>query len=226
MRVVRGRSVVEVGEEAFAALLGRYRRLVVDVGTGDGRFPYALAKEHPEALVVGLDLGAENLRELSHRASRRPERGGRPNVLYALAAAESPPAELAGRASEVHVTLPWGRLLEGVALGDPEVLAGLARLAAGGARLAILLNCEVWGETVPGEVHHLPAVTVEYARETLGPRFAAHGIALRDARMLTREEVARLQSTWAKRLRHGREHARFLHLEAVVGGGGARPVPA
>ena len=34
--------------------------------------------------------------------------------------------------------------------------------------------------------------------------------------MLAREEMGRLQSTWAKRLRHGREHARFLLLEAVV----------
>ena len=216
MQVVRGRSLLELGEAPFRELLAGHERLVVDVGTGDGRFPYAYARDHPEALVVGLDLVAENLREVSHRASRRPERGGRPNVLYALASAERPPPELAGLASEVFVVLPWGRLLEGVALADPEVLDGIAGLAAPGARLAIVLNCEVWGETVPAGVDHLPVVTEEYAREALAPRLAGHGVVMTEGRMLAREEMGRLQSTWAKRLRHGREHARFLLLEAVV----------
>src|SRR5207237_9706896 len=105
-------------------------------------------------------------RGVAQRTARKPARGGRPGGLYALAGVERPPPELVGGAWEVHVILPWGGLLEGVVLADPEVLDGLARLAAPGARLAIVLNCEVWGETVPAQVRELPAVTEEYARGT------------------------------------------------------------
>ena len=66
-------------------------------------------------------------------------------------------------------------------------------------------------------------MTADYARAVLAPRLAEHGIVLREARLLSKEEVGRLQSTWAKRLRHGREHARFLLLEAVVRPGEAAP---
>jgi 16S rRNA (adenine(1408)-N(1))-methyltransferase len=226
MLVVRGRDVAELDQAAFAALAGPYGRLVVDVGTGDGRFAYAYARDHPEAFVVALDPVKENLRELSHRALRKPGRGGLPNVLFVWGVVERPPPELAGRADEVHVVLPWGKLASGLLLAEPEVLDGLVFLARAGAALDLVLNAEVWEEPVPLEARDLPRLTVDYVGATLAPRFHARGIEIRQVGRLARGEIERLPSTWARRLSHGREHPNFVHVEAVLrpdGDPAARP---
>jgi 16S rRNA (adenine(1408)-N(1))-methyltransferase len=166
--------------------------------------------------VVALDPVKENLRELSHRALRKPGRGGLANVLFVWGVVERPPAELAGRADELHVVLPWGRLARGLLLADAEVLDGLVFLARPGAALDAVLNAEVWEEPVPVEARDLPRLTVEYVAEELAPRLGERGIEVRRVGWLGRAEIDRLQSTWARRLSHGREHPRFVHVEAVL----------
>jgi 16S rRNA (adenine(1408)-N(1))-methyltransferase len=216
MLVVRGKDVAELDRAAFAAVAGSCERLVVDVGTGDGRFAYAYARDHPGSLVVALDPVKENLRELSRRARRKPGRGGLANVLFVWAAIERPPAELAGQADEVHVVLPWGKLARGLLLAEPEVLDGLVFVARPGAALELVLNAEVWEEPVPVEARDLPRLTVEYVADELAPRLAERGIEVRGVGRLPREEIDRLPSSWARRLSHGREHPNFVHVEAAL----------
>lgn len=216
MKVIRGGTIAELGKDETAALLDGYDRVVVDVGAGDGRFAYAYARDHADAFVLGLDVARENLRQAARKAGRKPQRGGLRNVAYVWAAAEDPPAELTSIADEVHVILPWGRLLDGLVLGEREVLDGIAALAAPGARVEVTLNCEVWGANVPVKVRHLPELTPEYVRETLTEPYARSGLVLSETRMLTRDEARTVDSPWAKRLRSSRDWPRFLYLEALA----------
>src|SRR5512146_2508290 len=121
-------------------LVAAHDGVTVDLGCGDGRFAYRYAREHPERFVIGVDPVAENMRELSARAARKPARGGLPNALYAVASVELLPGELRGIASEIFVTLPWGSLMRGLILAEPVVLDGIASLARAGAELRIVLN--------------------------------------------------------------------------------------
>src|SRR2546430_12368378 len=107
----------------LASLSAGYRAVAVDVGTGDGRFAYAYARKHPDWLVIGMDPAREGLREMSMRAMRKPARGGLPNVIYVWSGIEQPPDELGHIADEVHVVLPWGKLLPGVVLPVHDVLS-------------------------------------------------------------------------------------------------------
>ena len=59
----------------------RTRTCAVDVGTGDARFAYHLASEHPDWLVIGLDALDEPMGEIAYKATRKPTRGGRPNLV-------------------------------------------------------------------------------------------------------------------------------------------------
>ena len=68
--------------------------------------------------------------EASRRAARPARRGGLPNALFVVAAAEAPPPELHGLADLVTITLPWGSLLRGALALDDAVAAGIARLVA------------------------------------------------------------------------------------------------
>lgn len=213
MIVVEGRRTREAD-----GLPSGYDRVLVDLGTGDGRHAYGLAGERPDWLVVGVDAISEPMAELSAKASRKPAKGGRPNLVYVRASAEQPPPELRGRADEVHVVLPWGALLAGTLLPRPDVLGGIVALARpAGARLSLVLNAEPWLESTPKDMAELPAVTVEHVDRALAPAYAEAGIVLGPARLVGRAEVDALNSTWAKRLAasHG-GHPRFVAVEGEV----------
>lgn len=221
MIVVEGkrRREMDAAELAERMAAAGTSRVVVDVGTGDGRFAYAYAGEHPDAFVVGVDAIAERLDEVSAKGARKPAKGGRPNVLFVRASAEGPPAELRGRADEIHVLLPWGALLVGTMLAEPAVMGGLASLAApGGAELVVVFNAEVWEDSTPHHMTDLPAVTVEYVHRTLAPAYEQFGIRLSDAQEMAPDEIKALPTTWARKLSHGR-HPKFVLARGQVVGG-------
>jgi 16S rRNA (adenine(1408)-N(1))-methyltransferase len=194
-----------------------HRRIVVDVGTGDGRFAYATAAARPDWFVVGIDAISERQAELSTKAARKPARGGLANVLFVRATAEAPPAELHHRADDVHVVLPWGALLVGTMLAEPETLNGLTTLAKPGATLTVVFNAEVWEDSTPKDMADLPPVTVEYVDTVLRPAYKVFGVDLEPSRLLTPEEVDTLPTTWARKLAasHG-GHPRFVLARGTV----------
>ncbi len=217
LTVVRGRRLVELdGADVRALLDGRWAGVAVDVGTGDGRLALQLARSRPDWLVVGMDANASGMEASSSRALRKPARGGVANVVYVAASVESWPTVLWGRASEVSVVLPWGRLMSGLLLGSPDIVGGVARLGRPGASVRIVLNGEVWGDPVPVEAQDLPEPTVGLVRDELAPTWRAAGLVVDEAWWLSPEEIAGIPSTWARRLSHGRAHPRFLAVRATV----------
>ena len=202
--------------EEYATLRARHGRVLADVGTGDGRYAYALATAEPDALVVGIDALDEPMGEMARRASRKPERGGRPNLLFVRASIETLPDELRCCADTVTVMLPWGRLLEGIVLGDDAVFGGLAAIARPGARFEITLNGEIWESSTPARYADLPVPTREYVAEVVAPAAARAGIELSGARLLDASEANALPSTWARRLAHAREYPRFVRVDGAL----------
>ena len=169
---------------------------------------------------MGIDAIDENMGEIAHKASRKPAKGGLANLVLLRGTAEALPTELDRLADEVHVVLPWGSLLAGIVLGRPEIVGGLARLCAPGARVSMILNGEIWETSTPTRFEDLPDATPEHVAAVVAPAFAAHGITLQPARSLSAEETRALRSTWAKKLHHGRTHPRFVLVEGVAGRSG------
>ncbi len=215
MIIVRGKQTSDIDAPALAAMLAPYAGVTIDLGAGDGRWAYRYASAHPDRFVVAIDPVAENMRELSAKAARKPERGGLANVLYVAASIERLPDELRGIAGEIVVTLPWGSLMRGIILGDDIVLSAIASLATDGATLRIVLNTRIFDDPVPLDVRDLPDVTPDYVRETLAPAFARHGIEITEARYMDADEVAAIETTWAKKLSH-RHPPRSVLIEATV----------
>jgi 16S rRNA (adenine(1408)-N(1))-methyltransferase len=212
MVVVRGRRTEEMDGATFAELAGRHRDVLVDVGTGDGRFALHLARQRPATLVVGLDALRENLEDTARRAGRRTDKGGASNVLYVHAAAERPPTELHGRADAVQVILPWGKLMVGLLLAQADVLDGLRALGHAGTAFRAVVNAEVWGDPIPLEARDLPELTPERATTELAPGYAVRGIRIDGAAVLDEAGVDALRSTWARKLAASRALPRFVEL--------------
>lgn len=128
--VVRGRSIVRLPASQLRERAAAAARIVVDLGAGDGRLTYRLARAHPDWLCVAVDACAAAMRRLSSRAARRMARGGAPNALFLVASAESLPDAREAMADEITVQYPWGGLLRAVIEPDPAILRQIARIGA------------------------------------------------------------------------------------------------
>jgi 16S rRNA (adenine(1408)-N(1))-methyltransferase len=168
--------------------------VIADLGTGDGRFVLATAAAHPSHLVLGIDADAATMAVASRRAARPAGRGGRPNALFAVAAAEALPGELDAVADRVTINLPWGSLLRGALGLDRAAADGIARLVAPGGRVEILV--------APAPRDRLaPAVDVaDRLAGDLAAGWAVRGLTLADARPATATELAATRSSWLRRL--------------------------
>jgi 16S rRNA (adenine(1408)-N(1))-methyltransferase len=157
------------------------------------------AASRPDTLVVGLDANAGGMAEASRRAARKATRGGLPNALFIVAAAESLPCELDGAFDEVPVQFPWGSLLRGLVRPSPEFLEGLARVLKPGGSLRILVSITE-RETQAGVE---PLTEADIRR--LDKPYERHGLLLCDPRPADAELIRASHSTWAKRLGRDRE---------------------
>jgi 16S rRNA (adenine(1408)-N(1))-methyltransferase len=111
---IRGKTSAEIDAEGLAAGVARYGDVLVDVGTGDGRYVLHAARSCPTWFVIGVDACRENLRKASRNAP--------PNAMYVIANALALPRELGGMASRVTINFPWGTLLRGLLDGEPMLL--------------------------------------------------------------------------------------------------------
>jgi len=183
-------------------LLGAASRVLVDLGTGDGRAVLERARREPDALVIGIDASAAGMAESSFRAARSPRKGGLPNALFVVASAEAPPLELAGRTDELTIAFPWGSLLRGaLALeGAADASCGIVRLVALGATARILVSVD------PRDRLAIPPLDAG-TRDDLEDRWRLLGGEVVEWRPATDADIRATGSTWARRLRAGRDRS-------------------
>lgn len=215
MQVVQGKRLVAADPEALAALRAGADRVIVDVGTGDARTAYRLAKAQPDRLVIGVDPAWQRMTPTSVRASRKPAKGGAPNLLLVNAAIETVPDDLHGIADEVLVLMPWGKLLRGVVHGDADVCTGLRSVARAGATLEITVGTSIWRDPVPLEIRDLPELTPGYVDTVLADRLAGCGWQVTGAEVISGAEMDRISSSWARRLGSANPEV-VIHIRAVA----------
>jgi 16S rRNA (adenine(1408)-N(1))-methyltransferase len=187
--------------------------VIVDIGTGDGRYVYRSARANPDKFYIGIDVQRKALEKVSEKIHRKPDRGGLPNVLFVHAPVEELPTELNHVADEIHVHFPWGSLLRSVAVGDKGVLGGLRKIAAPGAWLEVLVGLDEGKDSSEAVRLQLPALTEEYLQSTLIPRYEAAGFDVQESGIIPHSKWPHLETTWAKRLQDSNAR-RLLFLVA------------
>ena len=202
MRILEGTQRRDISGDEFSALVERFGAADLDVGTGDGRFVLGMAAKHADRLIVGLDPVQEAMRSAANRVTRRRTRLD--NVLFVIASVEQMPPEFSGMFQRVFVNLPWGSLMRGLILGDPLILAQLARIGQPAATYTIRLNLRVFSDPVPLDIQDLPEVTVEYVREHLAGPYADAGLIITEVRQLSESDLKDLRTSWTRRLSHQR----------------------
>lgn len=187
--------------------------VIIDIGTGDGRFVYQSARQNPNKLYIGIDPNARPLEKISEKTHRKPAKGGAPNVLFIQAAVEDLPSELNGVADEVHVHFPWGSLLRAVATGEITVLQNLRRICAPGALLEIVIGLDPARDQTEIERLGLIPLSIEFIDQQLTPNYRAAGFETIERGIIAASEWPKINTSWAKRL-HGNEQRDITYLIA------------
>jgi len=183
--------------------------VIVDLGTGDGRAALTLAETDPRTLVIGIDADAASMAETSRRAARPAHKGGRSNLLFVVAAAESPPPELLGLADEVRILFPWGSLLRGVLGADARVAEGIARLTRPGGRVSAIVS------VTPRDGLEATASFDPAGLAGIGDAARRFDLRLTATRRASVEDVRATRSTWGRRLLAGAGDRPVWRLEFV-----------
>jgi 16S rRNA (adenine(1408)-N(1))-methyltransferase len=174
--------------------------VIVDIGTGDGRFVYQCARENRAKFYIGIDANTKPLEKISMKATRKPAKGGAPNALFIQAAIEELPTDLNDTANEIHIHFPWGSLLRAVATGDENALRGLHRIGARGCLLEVVIGIDTERDRAEIERLALPDLSLNYIESVLTARYEQIGFEMREKGVLSIADWERLHSSWARRL--------------------------
>jgi 16S rRNA (adenine(1408)-N(1))-methyltransferase len=188
METIRGRKSRVLDWNEFRDRLTGYRRVLLDLGTGDGRYVYHLAQKQPDRFIVGVDACRENLR--NHSQARLT------NMLFIIASAQDLPRELDSLASHIVINFPWGSLLESLLAGDAKLMNRLASVSQDGAQIAIRLNGGAIAEV---------GMDLETGTERICTNMEQAGWHMKPVALMDVVALRRFPTTWAKRLAYGRD---------------------
>ncbi|TYQ16128.1 UNVERIFIED_CONTAM: 16S rRNA (adenine(1408)-N(1))-methyltransferase [Acetivibrio alkalicellulosi] len=214
MRILKGKSVVEMTD--LNEVLEGFESVIVDIGTGNGRFVYKHAQSNKNNFYIGVDPAAENMMEYASKIIKKPKKGGLNNALYVICGAEELPEEIYSKADKIYINLPWGSLLEGVVKGNDVILENIVKVAKSSqASLEIWFTYNNLHEAGEMSRRELPALSVEYIKDTLVPIYNASGIEINDIEIVTNEELKEFDTQWSKRLGFGRAREVY-RIKAVI----------
>jgi 16S rRNA (adenine(1408)-N(1))-methyltransferase len=203
MYTVQGKVTVPMEATTFAAHVARYSNILVDLGTGDGRYARHTAQARPDWLVVGVDACREQLHPNSRRAL--------PNLLFVVANAYTLPPDLSGLATRLTINFPWGSLLAGLVAGDPSLLSSVRALVRPGATVDVALNGGALAEV---------GATLEEGGPLVCAALEQAGFVVKSPVVMDAAALRAWPTTWAHRLAFGRD-PRGLLLRAREPAGSA-----
>jgi 16S rRNA (adenine(1408)-N(1))-methyltransferase len=200
METIRGKASRELDFNGLRERLSGYKHILLDLGTGDGRYVRTLAEHNPDWFAIGVDTCRENLQEHSRAKAC--------NMLFIIAGAQNLPRELSGRVARLTINFPWGSLLDTLLSGDTALLDGIRRVSHAAASLEIRLNGGALAEM---------GTTLETGASQIGENLSRFGWQVGVPHGMSAVALREFPSTWARRLAVGRD-PRAIAMEAWVSG--------
>jgi 16S rRNA (adenine(1408)-N(1))-methyltransferase len=192
--------------------------VILDIGTGDGRFTYQLARENPDRLIIGIDPATSPLENLSAKIYKKPSKGGVPNALYVIAQVEDLPQELTGVANQIFINFPWSGLLKGVVSIDERTWGNIKRVCQPQAYIDLICGYDPTFEQKIVDQLALPPLSLDYIRQTMLPKLENMGFKALHVQAVGKEDLKDFPSSWSKRLSFGvaREYF-YVQLQLTSG---------
>jgi 16S rRNA (adenine(1408)-N(1))-methyltransferase len=202
MRVVKSSKLTELNKLEFEKLKAGFAQVVIDLGTGDGRFVYENAKAHAGNLYVGVDPAYKQMETYSKQSARKKLT----NTLLVVGSLELLPTELIGCAQKLYIHLPWGSLLEAVVRPTSENVKKLTDMLETGGELELVFGYT--SETEPSETErlNLPELTDTYVKDVIVAGFVKTELfKFVSMQKIEKQNLTDKDTSWGKKLGFGRK---------------------
>jgi 16S rRNA (adenine(1408)-N(1))-methyltransferase len=169
--------------------------VVVDLGTGDGRFVYKNALSDPKTFYIGVDPSEKQLKIYARDAQRKKLK----NILFVVGSVEYLPEELNYIANEIDVNYPWGSLLETFVKPLEINLYGLSKILKGDGIIKIIFGYDELFDPSETKRMALPSIDLDYIKAVLVPEYTRLGFKTIEYGKFDRKSQ-KVETTWYKRL--------------------------
>jgi 16S rRNA (adenine(1408)-N(1))-methyltransferase len=182
-----------------------FEKIIVDLGTGDGRFVYENAKIFPQNYYIGVDTLAKSMEEFSSKTAREKLN----NALFVVGNAESFLPGINYIVDEIFINFPWGSLLAYCVKPSEIFLQELKRVLKVGGLVQMTFGYSEEFEQKQVERLELPSITLDSLQTKIAENYIGNGFRLCKVAELTKSEVFEIGSTWGKKLKFGRDRPVF-----------------
>ena len=214
--VLSGKTAKEIQKNEFDEITAKFKKICIDIGTGDGKNIYRKAKNDKETLYIGLDPVRDNMEEIAVKIAKKPEKGGLDNALLVISTAENLPDELCSVADRVTVLFPWGVLLEGIVKPEEKFILAVKKAAKSGAEFEFITTYSANCEENMMETRGMPELSIEYFNGEYKEKLKGYGLTINNIELLDNEYVKGFDSKWARRLAFGRKRD-FYRITGIIG---------
>jgi len=209
MKILEGNKIKNIDCEALKNIVKNYNNTTIDIGTGDGSFPYKSARKNKDSFYIGLDAVADNMIDSAVKAGKKVTKGGLNNVMYVIDNALSIPEELNNFADSIYINLPWGSLRDAVVKGEEQLLKGIRKISKAKATLDIYVTYSSLYEAKEITSRQLPELSEEYINTELKYKYQSCGIKIKKVELCNNDSLKGLDTSWAKKLAFGRKREVF-----------------
>ncbi len=208
MKIIVGNKTKDISKEEILNKLENYNKVVIDIGTGDGRFVHKNALLNKDTFYIGIDPSETQLKDYSKKSVRNKLE----NVLYAVGSIELIPEELENLANKVVINFPWGSLLGGIAKAEENIVQNIAKILKSGGMLEMTFGYSEKAEPSETERLELKEFSLDTLEKDVVKSFEENGFKLQFIEQLEKDEIFEIESSWAKRLKFGQERKIFQLL--------------
>jgi len=204
MIVITGDKKNELDKETFRNICGKYEKVILDLGTGDGRFVFKNALKNKSTLYIGLDPAEKQIQIYSKKSNRRRLK----NALYVIGSLENLPDELYSTVDKIFINLPWGTLLEKIVKSNETYTNELFKILKKNGEIEIIFGYVP--ELEPSETERLDLPVIENESDVLKAFSTFKKIfEVIEMKRLLKEDLDKIETTWAKKLKFGKD--RFIY---------------
>ena len=212
-KILKDKEIIEI--DSIKSLLEGYGQVIVDLGTGNGKFAYKEAIKNQNIFYIGIDPIGENIIKYYKKKKKKLKRYNLKNLVFVISPIQDIDEDLFNLVDDIYINFPWGSLLEGIVKGEEKLLKNIYSLAKDGGNIHLTFTYSSIYEAGEIERRCLPLLSLEYIDIILRDEFMAMGINILDYGYLEEYKLKSFGTLWSKRIYLTKDR-QVYYIEAKV----------
>jgi len=188
-----------------------FNRIILDIGTGDGRYVYKNALNNSQYLYIGIDP-AKNLKEFQREINRKRLK----NAILINSSIENFSLDRAELFDEIQIILPWGNLLKYCVSVDLDFFIKISKWLKKEGTINIIFGFnEEYEEKITKRLNlkDLNENEISFLKSNLEK---LPNLKLINFEVLTPKNLINFETTWSKKLNFGANRKYFyINLKKI-----------